>query len=108
MDSVQYIYEKLSFSGFHLQDPSWKDLGSVLERGGVSSEPFWETFWGSFGESDWGAGQQNSVFCWPRLVLAGFLALGWSLGLIFDAFLGRAGVLFECSLLVRGSIPRVF
>ena len=36
-----------------MQDPSWKDLGIVLERLGVSSELLWGTSWGSFGESDW-------------------------------------------------------
>ena len=63
MDSVQYIYQNSGFKGFHLQDRSWKALGSALEHMGEASELFLDSFGGSFGKPDRSAGQQNSPFC---------------------------------------------
>ena len=78
-----------------------------MEQLGASSESFLEAVWGPVGESDWDAGQQNSFFVSLRQVLAGFLALGWSLGRLFGVFFGCRRCFFESALVVRGSIPRI-
>ena len=86
-----------------MQDTSWKDLGSVLEHLGASSEPFLETFWGSFGQSGWGTLQQNSVFCCHGRCSNDFLLSEAFRGCFWVVF----GSIFGCSeLLFYGSFCR--
>ena len=73
--AVQYIYQKSSLQDFHLQDPSWRALGSVLELRNVLGA-FLGGLWRSFSHSERGAGQQKFSFLPPREVLQRFLAFG--------------------------------
>ena len=80
-----------------MQDTFWKDLGSVLEHLGVSSEPFLEIFWGSFGQSDWGPLQQNSVFCCHGRCSNDFLlseAFRGGFWVVFGSTFGSSELLF--------------
>ena len=86
MDSVQYMYQNSGFQSFHLQDRSWKALGSALEHMGEASEPFLGSFGGSFARPDRSSGQQNSVFCSLARCSNDFLPS--------EAFQGRFWVVF--------------
>ena len=93
--------------GVRFQDTSWKHLRSALGAAGSVFGPFLGDFWGFFGHSDGGTGQQNLFFFRLGRCSNDFL--------LSDTFQGGLWVVFRTTFccfemrfyLVRSSILRV-